>query len=486
MTATSYDVVIGLEVHAELRTATKMFCGCPNRFGAEPNTNVCPVCLGLPGALPVTNAYAVELAIRFGLAVDSEIGRAIFHRKNYFYPDMPKDFQISQYDEPICRGGEVTTIDETGKTHVVQLERAHLEEDTGKSRHIGGDGRIHGADYSLIDYNRAGVPLLEIVTTPNIASPPEARAYVNELRAILELLDVSDVKMEQGSLRVDANVSLRRSPDDELGTKVEIKNMNSVRSVARALEYEIDRQADLLDAGTAIVQETRGWDEAAAVTHSMRSKEMAFDYRYFPEPDLAPIKPKSAWIERISPDVPEVLPAQRVSLISERSGVAAELVRAVVYTPGMADWIDAEIDGGADAKQSFNWATQEVLAHMNERDMTFAELDLAPGAFVELDRLVTDGTLSKKLAREVVGEMLTSGDSPRSVVERKGLAQISDSGELEAVVAEVVDANPDAIEKLRGGNDKIVGFLVGQVMKATRGKANPASVSKLVRDAAGR
>lgn len=479
-----YEAVIGLEVHVELATATKMFCSCPNEFGAPPNTNICPVCLGLPGALPVTNAAAVELAIRFGTAVGSTIGRAIFHRKNYFYPDMPKDFQISQYDEPICVAGAVVVpaLDEAGPT-TVRLVRAHLEEDTGKSVHVGGTGRIHDADHTLVDYNRSGVPLLEIVTEPDIRSAEQARAFVNELRAILALLGVSDVKMEEGSLRVDANISVRPAGSTTFGTKVEVKNMNSVRSVAHALEFERARQIELVTAGGAVEQETRHWDEADARTHGMRSKEEAMDYRYFPEPDLVPIAPDREWVERITAAAPAQLPAERAAAIAAAAGLPANLAAAVAYTPGLADWVDAEVGAGADVTQAYVWASQEVLAHLNETGKTWVDVAPPPGTFVELGELVGDATLSKKLAREVLADVLVSRRRPRDIVAERGLEQISDDAELAAIVAEVVAANPDTVERYRAGNEKVAGFLVGQVMKSTAGKANPGVVQALVRSA---
>jgi len=481
VSGTGYEAVIGLEVHVELKTVTKMFCGCPNEFGAPPNTNVCPVCLGLPGALPVTNARAVELAIRFGTAVGSQVGRAIFHRKNYFYPDMPKDFQISQYDEPICLGGAIETIDAEGRSSSVRLVRAHLEEDTGKSVHVGGGGRIHDAEHTLVDYNRSGVPLLEIVSEPDIRSAEQAKAHVNEMRAVLEMLGVSDVKMEEGSLRVDANISVRPVGESAFGTKVEIKNMNSVRSVGRALDFEFGRQSAVLADGGNVAQETRHWDEEDGLTHGMRSKEEAMDYRYFPEPDLVPIAPDPAWVERIRASVPSRLPARRAADAVAEYGVAATLASTVVYTPGLADWVDAEIAAGADPQQSYVWASQEAVAHMNETGLSWADASPPAGTFADLSNLVSEGTLSKKLARDVLAECLRSGAGASEIVAARGLAQVSDTVELEAVVGEVVASNPDTVAKFKGGNEKVAGFLVGQVMKATGGTANPGVVNDLVR-----
>jgi len=474
-----YEAVIGLEVHAELKTKTKMFCGCRNEFGAKPNTNVCPVCLGLPGALPVTNRKAIELAVRFGAAVDAKIGRAVFHRKNYFYPDMPKDFQITQYDEPINAGGKVEILD-AGALHTIHLTRAHLEEDTGKSQHQGVSGRIHDATSTLIDYNRAGVPLLEIVSEPDIRTPDQAKQYVNELRAVLGFLDISDVKMEEGSMRVDANVSVRPVGAEAFGVKVEVKNMNSVRSLVRALTYEIERQTVVCREGGRIVQETRHWEEEDGRTHSMRSKEEAADYRYFPEPDLVPITLDQAWIEAISAEVSGVFPSRRAVQLAEQYGFDLDRVASVVYTPGLCDWVEAEIAIGANPLRSLNWASQEVMAHLNETGGEVAGLALSKGVFADLSSLIDDGTLSKKLAREVLTEVLVSGKLPRTVVSEKGLAQISDESELERIVAEVIGANPETIEKIRAGNKKVVGFLVGQVMKATKGAANPEAVHRLI------
>ncbi len=476
-----WECVVGLEVHAELATASKLFSAAPNAFGAAPNTNIDPVSLGLPGTLPVVNRHAVELAVRFGLAVGATIGRAIFHRKNYFYPDMPKDFQISQYDEPICAGGSVTTIDVDGTARTVRLVRAHLEEDAGKLVHVGGGGRIDDADHSLVDYNRAGVPLLEIVSEPDIRSSEQARAYAAELRAVLSMLGVSDVKMEEGSMRVDANVSVRPVGDTTLGTRCEIKNMNSLRSLQRAVRFEFERQVAVVSAGGVVDQETRHWDEADGRTHPMRSKEEANDYRYFPEPDLVPIVPEPAWVERIAATLPAELPAAAAQRLIAEYDLSAELVLAVVYTPGLADFVRDEIAAGADAKSAFVWASQDVLAVMNEDNASFADLRLPSGAFVELSAFCADGTLSGKLARQVLATVLATGDAPAQVVEREGLAQISDDDELARIVAEVIAADPATAEKYRAGNTKVLGAYVGKVMQATGGRANPQRVNELLR-----
>lgn len=476
-----WETVIGLEVHVELSTATKLFCGCPNEFGAEPNTNVCPVCLGLPGSLPVLNEQAVEYALRVGEALHFTVPeRSIFHRKNYFYPDMPKDYQVSQYDEPICVDGR---LDVDGVE--VGIERAHLEEDTGKTLHVGGGGRIHEAEHSLVDYNRAGVPLMEIVGRPDLRGPEQARAYVGELRAVLQAIGVSDVKMEEGSLRVDANVSIRPAGTQELGTKVEIKNMNSLRSLGRALEYEVERQVALLEAGERVAQETRHWDEEDGRTHGMRSKEEAFDYRYFPEPDLVPVVPDRAWRERVRASMPELPAARRARLVDEW-GVTEHDARVLVGAPGLAEWAEvavAALDGGS-ARDVVNWCVGDVLGFLNETGLSPEVLPLAPDGLAELVGLVADGTLSRNLARDVLGECLREPKRPREVVEERGLAQVSDEGELGAVVDRVLAEHPDEVERYRAGDEKarkkLRGFFMGQAMAATRGQGNPQLLNRLL------
>lgn len=483
--ATDYEIVIGLEVHVELLTATKLFCGCPNQFGAEPNTNVCPVCLGLPGSLPVLNERVVEFALRIGEAFHFSVPESsIFHRKNYFYPDMPKDYQVSQYDQPICIDGYLD-IDGTR----IGIERAHMEEDTGKSTHVGGGGRIHEADFSLVDYNRAGVPLMEIVSRPDIRSSEQARAYVTELRAVLEAIGVSDVKMEEGSLRVDANISVRAEGADELGTKVEIKNMNSLRSLGRALDYEETRQIAQVKAGERIVQETRHWDEADGRTHGMRSKEEAFDYRYFPEPDLVPVIPDDAWRERVRSSMPE-LPASRRARLVEAWGIGDYDAGVLVALPGLADYAEVAVEAaGLPAKDTMNWVTGDVLGFLNETGGSAATLLVDPAGLAELVALVRDGTLSRNLARDVLMGCLRTGDRPSVVVATQGLAQVSDEGELASVVAEIVAANPSEVERYRAGDDKerkkLRGFFMGQVMASTKGAGNPQVLSRLVDQALG-
>src|SRR5712691_11256583 len=432
-TTTTWEAVIGLEVHVELATATKLFCSCRNEFGAEPNTNICPVCLGLPGSLPVLNERAVEFALRIGEALHCTVPEhSLFHRKNYFYPDMPKDYQISQYDEPICVDG---WLEVDGSR--IGIERAHMEEDTGKTVHVGGGGRIHEADHSLVDYNRAGIPLMEVVSRPDLRSAEQARAYVNELRGILQAIAVSDVKMEEGAFRIDANVSLRPAGATELGTKVEVKNMNSIRSLGRALEYEIERQRALLDAGERVVQETRHWDEDAGVTHTMRTKEGADDYRYFPEPDLVPVAPDSSMRERVRAGMPELPAAMRARLVSEW-GIGEHEARVLIGTPGLAEFVD----------------------------------------------LVAGGTLSRNLAKDVLAECLREPKRPKQVVEERGLAQVSDEGELTSIVDEIIAAHPDVVADYRSGDDKSRkkkrGFLMGEAMKATKGQGNPQLLTRLL------
>jgi aspartyl-tRNA(Asn)/glutamyl-tRNA(Gln) amidotransferase subunit B len=485
-TAARYEAVIGLEVHCELSTVTKLFCGCPNEFGAEPNTNICPVCLGLPGSLPVLNERAVEFALRLAEALDFEVPpTSIFARKNYFYPDMPKDYQVSQYEDPILVDG---TLDVGGAT--IGIERAHLEEDTGKTVHVGGGGRIHEADHSLVDYNRAGVPLMEIVSRPEITSAEQARAYVNELRSVLGTIGVSDVKMEEGSMRVDANVSLRPVGTSELGTKVEIKNMNSLRSLGRAIDFEIERQAVALDTGERIVQETRHWNEADGSTHGMRSKEGSSDYRYFPEPDLVPVAPTDEQRSAVRGALPE-LPAARRARLVEEWGIGESDARVLLGEPGLADYADAAVaalDGGT-ARDVANWCTGDVLAYLNESGLSPQVLPLPPDGLAELVGLVADGTLSRNLAKDVLDEALREPKRPKQIVAERGLAQVSDEGELGSVIDQVIAAHPDVVEEYRSGDDKAKkkkrGFLMGEAMKAMQGQGNPQLLNSLLDDRLG-
>jgi aspartyl-tRNA(Asn)/glutamyl-tRNA(Gln) amidotransferase subunit B len=473
-----YETVIGIETHCELGTATKMFCACPTGFGAEPNTQVCPVCLGEPGSLPVANGRAVQYAARIGLALQCRIAeRSQFHRKNYFYPDMPKNYQISQYDEPLCVDGWLD-VDVEGELRRVGITRVHLEEDTGKSLHVGATGRIHGADYSLVDYNRAGIPLVEIVSEPDLRSAEEARAYAEELRAVLLALGVSDAKLEEGSMRFDVNVSIRPVGRADLGTKVELKNLNSLRSLYRAVDYEAERQRRVLADGGRLVQETRHWDEGAGRTEPMRSKEFATDYRYFPEPDLVPIQATAGWVDGLRAELPE-LPAEVRARLAEATGLPAKEVGWLVRDPEVLAYFRA-VAAGRDPKVAAGWVMGELQRDLREFGHTLASSPVGPERLGELLDLLASGAVSATAAKDVLAEMFSSEASPATIVDRKGLAQISDTGELEAVVERVVAANPDLADKFRGGKRGVLGALVGQVMRETRGRANPKLVSDLL------
>ena len=468
-----WETVVGLEVHCELRTRTKLFCACPNLFGEEPNTNVCPVCLGLPGSLPVLNEEAVELAMRIGAALHAEVRSSSFHRKNYFYPDMPKDYQISQYDEPINVSGHLDLPDGSR----VGIVRAHLEEDTGKTAHLGETGRIHAADYSLVDYNRSGVPLVEIVSEPDIRSAAQARAYAAELRAVLVATGASDGKMEEGSMRVDANVSVRRAGAGELGTRCEIKNLNSLRSLARAVEHEAARQVALLEAGGVVVQETRHWDEQAGRTISMRSKEEAFDYRYFPEPDLVPLAPDEAWRERAAAAVGR-LPAERRSglagLVGEPTPAQVDQVQAVVDL-GLDELVVAAVSAGAPATLALARAANELAADLG------AALALDSGSFAALVVLEARGELTATQSKAVLAELVAAGGGdPASIAAAKGFESLSDDS-LRDVVGQVIAANPGEWGRFCEGEEKLAGFFTGQVMKATGGKADGKAVAAELR-----
>jgi aspartyl-tRNA(Asn)/glutamyl-tRNA(Gln) amidotransferase subunit B len=484
-TATDWEVVIGLEVHTELATQTKLFCGCRNEFGATPNTQVCPVCLGLPGSLPVLNEKAVEFALRVGEALHFDVPpSSIFHRKNYFYPDMPKNFQTSQYDEPICRNGFLE-IDGAR----IGITRAHLEEDTGKTAHVGGDGgRIHGADHSLVDYNRAGVPLMEIVSEPDLRSSEQAKAYVAELRATLAAIGVSDVKMEEGSLRIDANISVRPSGSTAFGTRTETKNVNSLRSLGRAIEYEIARQIEVLESGGAVVQETRHWNEDDGRTHSMRSKEEAYDYRYFPEPDLVPIAPTDAMRAAVRASMPELPAARRERLLAEW-GISEHDARVLLGEAGLADYAEAAVaalppGGAATPKDVVNWATGDLLGHLNETGGSAASLAFPPDALAELVALVASGDINRKQGKDVLGTALRDGGRPKEIVAAQGLAQVSDEGAIGAVIDDVLAANATVVDEWRAGDENVRkakrGFLFGAIMKATDRKGNPAVINRIL------
>jgi aspartyl-tRNA(Asn)/glutamyl-tRNA(Gln) amidotransferase subunit B len=476
-----WETVIGLECHVELSTRTKMFCACRNEFGAEPNTLTCPVCLGQPGSLPVPNREAIARIIKIGLALDSTIApRSLFHRKNYFYPDMPKNYQISQYDLPVCVGGHLDVELADGATTRVGITRVHMEEDTGKTTHGSVSGRIHDAEHALVDYNRAGVPLVECVSEPDMRSPEEAGAYLRELRALLESLDVSDVRMEEGSLRCDANVSVRPEGAAELGVKVEIKNMNSVRSLERALTYEAQRQVAALEAGDPLVQETRHWDEDSGTTKTMRSKEEAFDYRYFPEPDIPPLEPDETWIEEIGATIPE-LPRARRSRYAESFGLKPEVARVLVADSAATALFEETVALGAEPAASANWITQDLAGLRHEADPG-GEATVGARHVADLVALVADGTISTAGAKRALEEAFETGDAIGDIVERRGLRQVSDVGELGAVVDRVLEENADAAAKFRAGNEGVIGFLVGQVMKASGGSANPKLAQELLRE----
>ncbi|MBW3614098.1 MAG: Asp-tRNA(Asn)/Glu-tRNA(Gln) amidotransferase subunit GatB [Actinobacteria bacterium] len=471
--AVRYEVVVGLEVHCELRTETKLFCGCRNAFGDEPNTNVCPVCLGLPGSLPVLNRRAVEYAMRIGEALHCDIRPSIFHRKNYFYPDMPKDYQISQYDEPINVEGWLELAG--GKR--IGITRAHMEEDTGKSTHIGGGGRIGDATHSLVDYNRAGVPLVEIVSEPDIRSADEARAYVSELRAILVATGASDGKMEEGSLRVDANVSVRPAHTATFGTRCEIKNMNSLRSLGRAIDYEAARQVDLLQAGERIVQETRHWNEDEGRTSSMRSKEEAYDYRYFPEPDLVPVAPDEAWREAVRAALPP-MPGQRRRVLAEAAGTEPASV-ALLVELDLDGLVLEAIAAGADPRIALNRAANEVAADLDGAHR------LPAATFAKVVSMEAGGRLTATQAKQVLAALLAGeGDDPEAIAASRGF-EAMDATALEIVVDEVIAANPEPWERFRSGDPKVAGMFVGQVMKRTQGKADGKVVTRILRDRAG-
>ena len=474
-----WEPVVGMETHVELGTRSKMFCGCATAFGAPPNTQVCPVCLGLPGSLPVANEAAVRFTILIGLALNCSIAEwCRFARKNYFYPDMPKNFQISQYDEPLCVDGFLD-VEVDGAVHRVGIERVHLEEDTGKSLHVGGStGRIHGAEHSLVDYNRAGIPLVEIVSRPDIPSAEVARAYVTELRDVVRTIGASDVKMEEGSLRCDVNVSLRPHGSATLGTRAEVKNVNSLRSVERAVRHELERQAGRLDAGERIVQETRHFHEDTGTTTPGRSKEEAQDYRYFPEPDLVPLAPGRDWVEQLRASLPE-LPAQRRARLTAELGLTATDV-ATMTKAGVLDLVLATVEAGAPATEARNWWLGDLLARANAAGVDPAELAVTPGQVARVAQLVADGALSATMAKQVFAGVLETGDDPDAVVAARGLRQVSDAGELGRAVDDAIAAQPDVAEKIRAGKVTAVGALVGAVMKATRGQANAATVNALI------
>lgn len=484
----TYKPVLGFEVHVELSTKSKMFCGCPTDFGAAPNTHVCPTCVGLPGSLPVVNQAAVEATIKIGLALNCEIAAwCRFARKNYFYPDMPKDYQISQYDEPLCSNGylDVDVVDESGEHHTVrvEIERVHMEEDTGKLLHTGGDtGRIQGADYSLVDYNRAGVPLIEIVTktiegTGELA-PEVGKAYVTQLRELVRSLGVSDVRMEQGSLRCDANVSLMRQDATEWGTRTETKNVNSLRSVERAIRSEIIRQASVLDAGGTITQETRHFQETTGDTTSGREKSDAEDYRYFPEPDLIPIAADPEWVEQLRAGLPEA-PGLRVARLQQEWELTDFEMASIVNSDAL-DLVVATVEAGADHTSARKWWLGELTRIANNDSVALDSLAITPAQVARVAALVDEGALNDKLARKVIEGVLAGEGEPDEVVASRGLAVVSDDGPLIAAIDDAIAANPDVVAKITGGKPAAAGVIVGSVMKATRGQADAGRVRELL------
>ena len=482
----AFEPVLGLETHVELGTASKMFCSCPTAFGADPNTQVCPVCLGLPGSMPVVNRMGVESTIRMGLALNCSIAEwCRFARKNYFYPDMPKDYQVSQYDEPLCFDGwlDVTVETEDGpRVFRVEIERVHMEEDTGKLTHAGGaTGRIHGADYSLVDYNRAGIPLIEIVTKPIVGAgelaPLVARAYVTELRDLMRALGVSDVRMEEGSLRCDVNVSLNK-PGDPWGTRSETKNVNSLRSVERAVRSEIERQAAVLSDGGRVIQETRHFHEDTGRSTPGRSKEQAEDYRYFPEPDLVPIAPSREWVEELRATLPEP-PSERRARLRAEWGISDHEFQTLV-NGGALELVEATIAEGVEPAAARKWWTGELARIANDREIELADVPVSPGQIKRIQRLIEDGSLTDKLARQVIDGIIAGEGDVDDVVAGRGLAVVSDDSALLAAIDDALAAQPDVAEKIRGGKVQAAGAIVGAVMKATRGQADAAKVRALL------
>lgn len=476
-----YEVNIGIEIHAELLTKSKVFCSCPVQFGAPPNTLTCPVCLGLPGALPVLNKKAVEYAILTALALNCEINKnAIFHRKNYFYPDLPKNYQISQYDTPIGIKGYLEIETSKGRRRI-RIRRVHLEEDTGKLIHSG--GRITGSDMSFIDFNRSGVPLLEIVSEPDISSPEEAKEYLTNIRDILVFLGVCDGKMEEGSMRCEANISIRPKGSEKLGTKTELKNINSFRAVERALQYEIDRQIDIVSKGKEVIQETRHWDEKNERTISMRSKEEAHDYRYFPEPDLVPLEINDEWIERIRSQIPE-LPEEKYERY-KNLGLTPYEAKLLAHDLEMSIFFDEIVKLYNNPKNIANWLLVDVTKELKDRNKVITQTSITPEIMAELLNLIDDGKISGRIAKEILPELIDKGISPKKVIEERNLVQITDASELASVIEQVIKENASVVEEYKKGKEKSFMFLVGQVMKLTKGKANPKLVNELLKKALG-
>lgn len=475
-----YEPVIGLEIHVELSTKSKMFCGCQVEFGGEPNVRTCPVCLAHPGALPVMNRQAIRYLTRIALSLDCEISeKSIFHRKNYFYPDLPKGYQISQYDQPYAVEGHVN-VGVDGKMHRIGIERVHQEEDTAKNIHAGESGRIAGSLYSLIDFNRSGTPLVEIVTKPEITSPQVARAFLNKLKNTLQYLDVSDCNMEEGSLRCDANISLRPAGETELGVKTELKNMNSFKYIEKGLTQEIARQIDLLESGEKVVQQTIHFDVTSGEISPLRSKEFAHDYRYFPEPDLVPLIASAEFVDEVRAEMPE-LPETRALRYMDTLGLPEYDAEVLTASRELADYYEACLEHFKDAKTVSNWVMGELLGYLNATGQELSACKVGPESLAALLTLVTSGKVNANVGKEVFAEMCDTGKNPDEIIDEKGLTQISDESELESLIDAAISGNPSQVEQYRAGKEQVIGFFVGQVMKATQGRANPKLVNELLK-----
>ncbi|MDJ0551153.1 MAG: Asp-tRNA(Asn)/Glu-tRNA(Gln) amidotransferase subunit GatB [Microcystis sp. M49637_WE12] len=484
MSATEYEAIIGLETHCQLNTKSKIFCPCPTNFDSPPNTNVCPICLGYPGVLPVLNQEVLASAVKLGLAIDGKITpHSKFDRKQYFYPDLPKNYQISQYDLPIVEQGqlEIEIVDKKTKEvsrKIIGITRLHMEEDAGKLVHAGSE-RLSGSTHSLVDFNRTGVPLLEIVSEPDLRTGAEAAEYAQELRRLVRYLGISDGNMQEGSLRCDVNISVRKKGAKKFGTKVEIKNMNSFSAIQKAIEYEIDRQIEAIENGGAIVQETRLWEEASQRTISMRKKEGSSDYRYFPEPDLPPLEVSPEQLKAWAEELPE-LPARKRRRYEEEFGLSAYDARVLTDDRTVAEYFETAVIAGANAKLVANWISQDIAAYLNNNKLTITEIALQAPDLAELVKLIETGTISGKIAKEILPELLTQGGSPKTLVEKKGLIQISDTSAIEKLIEEIIAAHPSELEKFRAGKTNLKGFFVGQVMKKSGGKADPKLTSQIL------
>ena len=484
MSATEYEAIIGLETHCQLNTKSKIFCPCPTNFDSPPNTNVCPICLGYPGVLPVLNQEVLASAVKLGLAIDGKITpHSKFDRKQYFYPDLPKNYQISQYDLPIVEQGqlEIEIVDKKTKEvsrKIIGITRLHMEEDAGKLVHAGSE-RLSGSTHSLVDFNRTGVPLLEIVSEPDLRTGAEAAEYAQELRRLVRYLGISDGNMQEGSLRCDVNISVRKKGTKKFGTKVEIKNMNSFSAIQKAIEYEIDRQIEAIENGELIVQETRLWEEATQRTISMRKKEGSSDYRYFPEPDLPPLEVSPEQLKAWAEELPE-LPARKRRRYEEEFGLSPYDARVLTDDRTVAEYFETAVIAGANAKLVANWISQDIAAYLNNNKLTITEIALQASDLAELVKLIETGTISGKIAKEILPELLTQGGSPKALVEKKGLIQISDTSAIEKLIEEIIAAHPSELEKFRAGKTNLKGFFVGQVMKKSGGKADPKLTSQIL------